>query len=275
MRDTIFPRGQVADNDAPPLASGRLASGVPGLDELLRGGPLERSATLVTGAPGTGKSLLGAQFVIEGGQRAEPGLLVCLEESAKHVIRAADKLGLPLGQLSDSGIVEVLFVPREHIQVGQFLDGLTDRIRPRRVQRLVIDSLNSVIDEHLPPADLRPLLRKLILAFKELGTTTLLTMDAARMLEYSTSELQDISQVADYVIDLRYSELAGSLRRTLILMTRDSAHDMRGHPYAIGRGGLRLDHFHEEPAPAEQPRRTGAEPPQGTQARPRRSIKRG
>ncbi|MEM3390848.1 MAG: ATPase domain-containing protein, partial [Archaeoglobaceae archaeon] len=58
----------------------RLKTGIPGMDEILNGGIPERNVVLLSGGPGTGKTIFGQQFLWYGLQSNEPGVYVALEE---------------------------------------------------------------------------------------------------------------------------------------------------------------------------------------------------
>ena len=94
---SVFPR--YTDDlvrDAPPPAvevARRVDSGIPGLDELLDGGLLRRSATLVSGSPGVGKTVMALQFLLAGAKRREPGLYVTLEEGPEQLMASARRWG--------------------------------------------------------------------------------------------------------------------------------------------------------------------------------------
>jgi len=58
----------------------RIVTGIAGLDEILGGGIPKRNVVLLSGGPGTGKSIFGQQYLYNGLLRGEPGILVVLEE---------------------------------------------------------------------------------------------------------------------------------------------------------------------------------------------------
>jgi circadian clock protein KaiC len=66
-------------------SSPRVATGIKGLDEILRGGLPENRLYLVEGEPGTGKTTLALQFLLEGARRGERGLYVTLSETADEL----------------------------------------------------------------------------------------------------------------------------------------------------------------------------------------------
>src|SRR6185437_8525786 len=109
----VFPRyaeEETGEVSAPSLVLGeRLPSGVPGLDPLMGGGLLRRSATLLAGSPGVSKNTFELQFVLEGARRGEPGLIFTLEENARQLHITADALDLSLRACSESGLVEVVY----------------------------------------------------------------------------------------------------------------------------------------------------------------------
>lgn len=74
----------------------RVSSGVPGLDEVLEGGFLAERACLVRGAPGTGKTTLGLQFLAAGAEAGEPVLFISLEEPEERVRQHAARRAIRL-----------------------------------------------------------------------------------------------------------------------------------------------------------------------------------
>ena len=194
-------------------SSSRLSSGVPGLDELLGGGLLERSVTLVSGSAGIGKSTLRAAVHPRGRRSAkEPGLYVTLEEGPEQLLASAEALGLPLRAAVDEGLVEILYSLAEHIRAGQFLTVLADRIQALKARRVVLDAATQMLTERMAPDELRQLLYKLVVRFKTLGVTSLLTLEAASL--YSTERVTELglSPIADNLLMLRYQEAEGRAR---------------------------------------------------------------
>jgi circadian clock protein KaiC len=89
----------------------RVESGTSGLDELLNGGYLMSSATLVTGVSGVGKTIMGLQYLRDGAQRGERGLMISLDEPPGQMIRNAAKIGFDLQAAISAGLVRLYFEP--------------------------------------------------------------------------------------------------------------------------------------------------------------------
>jgi circadian clock protein KaiC len=242
---TVFPRycleGEL-DSPPPPVESSRrVAAGVPGLDELCGGGLLERSVTLVSGSSGIGKTTLGLQFIVEGVKRGEPGIYVALEEGPAQLLAAADSLALSLREATESGLVELVYLSREHVRASQLVAILADRIQAKKTRRLVFDSVSHIATHGAVGEELRQLLYALIVRFKVLGVTSVLTLESSSMFSADTITDLGLSPIADNIIVLRYVQSQGELRPSLtVVKTRSSPHDWGTHYFTISQGGIRI-----------------------------------
>src|SRR5258708_3766037 len=87
----------------------RVSTGIAGLDDMLHGGLLAGSAVLVEGAPGTGKSTLGMQFINYGAAQAnEPGLILTFETFPRQYYRDASNFGWDFRALEDANKLRVV-----------------------------------------------------------------------------------------------------------------------------------------------------------------------
>ncbi|MFI5361256.1 MAG: ATPase domain-containing protein [Elusimicrobiota bacterium] len=263
----IFPRYQPQEEERlqPPPAKIqlRLSLGVAGLDRLLDSGLLARSVTLVSGSSGIGKSILALQFLLEGAARGEPGLYVTLEEGPEELLANAAALDLPLKKAVDDNLVDIVYLPPTHIRSTQFLTVLTDRIKEQKSRRLVLDSTTHIVASGMSPDDVRDLLYDLVVRFKNLGVTSLFTLESDLMfsMESSTDTYRGFAALADNVLLMRYSPGPSKMASTLMVVkTRGSTHDKGLFSIRIGKGGLHLGAPIDLPgrvfAPAEERRAT-------------------
>ena len=129
-------------------------TGVDGLDAILNGGLPRKRVYLAQGEPGTGKTTLGLQFLLEGVKQGESVLLITLSESKEEICAVAESHGLSLDQVhifEVKGTEEQLGIEEEYtafhpaeVELGQTVETLlaeVDRVKPRRV---VIDSLSEM-----------------------------------------------------------------------------------------------------------------------------------
>ena len=242
---SVFPRyGEDPQLDTPPPAlegASRLGSGIPGLDALLSGGFLRRSATLLSGSAGVGKSTFGMQFLVEGAKRGEPGLYVTLEEGPDQLLASADALGVRLRAAVKKGLIQILYISREHIRAGQFLTVLADRLKALKASRVVLDAATHMLTEHMAIDEFRHVLYKLVVRFKTLGITSVITLEAPYLSSTERVTEQNLSPVADNLLMLRYKDTDGRLAPTLtIVKTRGSDHDRGTYAIGIAKGGLRV-----------------------------------
>lgn len=79
----------------------RIKSGIPGLDALIQGGFPECSSVLVTGGPGTGKSILGLQFIVYGALNNEPGIYLMFDENKDKLFYQAEQFGWDIPKLEN------------------------------------------------------------------------------------------------------------------------------------------------------------------------------
>ena len=82
-----------------PPTSARASLGVPGLDAILGGGLPTNHLYLIDGEPGTGKTTLALQFLLEGTEHGERGLYVTLSESREELSQVAASHGWTLDEI--------------------------------------------------------------------------------------------------------------------------------------------------------------------------------
>ena len=79
-----------------PRTTGRVSTGIPGLDDILNGGFPRGHLYLIEGDPGTGKTTVALQFLLAGLQQGEQGLYVTLSESKQELEGVAESHGWSL-----------------------------------------------------------------------------------------------------------------------------------------------------------------------------------
>ncbi|RPJ36970.1 MAG: KaiC 1, partial [Deltaproteobacteria bacterium] len=155
-------------------------TGIPGLDEITSGGLPKGRPTLVCGAAGCGKTLLGMEFLVRGAtQYGEPGVFMSFEETAEELTNNVVSLGFDLNRLSASKrpFLDYVHVERSEIEeTGEYdLDGLFIRLEQAidsiGAKRVVLDTVESLFAGLPNPLILRAELRRLFRWLKDKGMT--------------------------------------------------------------------------------------------------------
>lgn len=119
--------------------------GIVGLDRILDGGIVKNSTVLVSGSPGTGKSILGLQYLYNGVEQFnERGLYLTFEESKKDLEDSAQSLGFEAWQEFVEEDDIVVYDKHHLLEEEDFnatLDILLDEFNRDEIDRLVLDSL--------------------------------------------------------------------------------------------------------------------------------------
>jgi len=158
----------------------RTPLGVPGLDDMLEGGLLTGSVALIQGAPGTGKTTLGTQFLYQGASKAdEAGLLVTFEQFPHTLYRDALTHGWNLRELEQEGKLRVVFTsPQVFLSSLQSpISPISSAMRDMAVKRVVIDSVSQFRVLSHNPVELRSYHNHLINGLRREGVTSLLVSE--------------------------------------------------------------------------------------------------
>jgi KaiC/GvpD/RAD55 family RecA-like ATPase len=152
-------------------------TGVDGLDSILDGGIPKQATVLVSGSPGTGKSILGIQYLYNGVSECDQkGIYLSFEENASDIADVADSLGFEdWEEYVDGGDIQV-HDKRELLQDENFtetLDRLLEEFQQSDYERLVLDSLTMFELFFDDEAEKRRYLLKFSDILKENGLTSL------------------------------------------------------------------------------------------------------
>ena len=224
--------------------SERVKTGIAGLDEMLGGGFLSETANLVEGAPGTGKSTLGMQFIVNGVQRYdEPGIILTFEEFPTQYYRDAEAFGWPFRELEAAGKLRVIMtspeVSRADVErVGGRIESLVREIGARRI---LVDSLSHFERITRDPVELRGVVYSFVNALKREGLTSLLTRESPVLIGEGDLSDEDVAFVMDSFLMLRYVEIYSAVRKALlVLKVRGSEHAKDIRQFEITGDGLEV-----------------------------------
>jgi len=225
---TFFQR--VRGPDVPGDASNasfaeRASTGIAGLDEMLGGGLPRSSSTVIQGATGTGKTLLGLQFLLEGARQGEPGIHFTLEETADQLRGIAHSFGWDLRELEQRRLFSICYVSPVELSTDAFLDRARELVEHSGARRAVLDSLTSMALGVPSERRFKELVYAMAKHFRALGVTFNMNMEIAELLGSAQLSGHGISFAADNVIQLKYVELDGNLERGIsVLKARGIRH---------------------------------------------------
>ncbi|MBC9176866.1 ATPase domain-containing protein [Pseudoroseomonas ludipueritiae] len=216
-------------------------SGVPDLDAMTGGGLQRRSATLVTGASGTGKTSLGLSF-LSCCTPEEPGLIFGFYETEGRMVRKADALGLGLREQIRSGAVRLIWQPTTEQFMDMLAYRLLDAVREGGYRRVFIDSLGAIARASAEPARQLEFFTALINELRAMGVTVMATWEIRNVFDSSAyMPAMELSSLFDNILMMRFAEVGDTLRRILmILKIRDSAFDASFRELLITQDGIRL-----------------------------------
>jgi circadian clock protein KaiC len=220
----------------------RTLTGIDGLDTMLNGGIPKGRVVLVCGGPGTGKTTLALQFLVNGYTKyGEKGIFVSLDEPLWKLFEEAKSYGWDLQKLQKEGGVSFIFEGNQgnpRTFVDSIINSIKKEIHNIDAQRISIDALTYLTILYPDIIARRSMVRKLFDALAETSATCLVTdevrMDGGRLIlleEY----------LADGVILLQTSQVERSQVRTIeIEKMRGTPVDDQIRPYIIEDKGIRV-----------------------------------
>ena len=219
-------------------------TGIKGLDEVTEGGLPKNRTTLVCGGAGSGKTLLGLDFVINGAlNHDEPGVFMSFEETEDELYKDVASLNLDLqGLVSQNKIrLEYVLLERRDIQEIDFnLEGIFTRlehaIESIGAKRVVLDSIESLFAGLTDPGLLRLEIKRLFRWLKEKQVTAIITGEPGQG-TFTRHGLEEYISDCIIFLDNRVHEQI-SIRRIRIMKYRGSNHGTNEYPFVIDKDGL-------------------------------------
>lgn len=222
-------------------------TGVPGLDEILGGGLTSGRVYLLEGVPGSGKTTIAMQFLMEGIRRGETVLYVTLSETEQELREVAASHGwsldgihihelAPGGDNLDPDTQYTMFHPSE-VELGSTTRRILDEVQRLNPTRVVFDSLAEV--RLLAGAVLR--FRRQVLALKQYFSgrgATVLLLDESQVAEQGLHVHTIVHGVIG--LDQMRPEYGGDRRRLRISKYRGRRFRSGFHDYQIATGGVRV-----------------------------------
>ncbi|MEM4461991.1 MAG: KaiC domain-containing protein [Candidatus Bathyarchaeia archaeon] len=232
------------------MAIERVFTGIPGFDEILNGGIPRRNVVLLSGGPGTGKSIFGYQYLYNGLVRGQPGVFVALEEHPVQVRLSMAQFGWDVAPYEEKGrfaLVDAFtagigeaarrekYVVKAPDDFQMLVDTIRAAVKEVEAERVVIDSVTTLYIT-------KPMLaRSVVLQLKKvlsgLGCTSILIS------QVSVTERgfggPGVEHAADGIVRLDLDEVGGELKRSIIVWKmRGTSHSMRRHPFDITDRGI-------------------------------------
>lgn len=235
----LFPRlADVPDERDYSLGDVRLSSGIAALDDMLAEGYWPGASTLIAGPSGTGKTLMGLHFIVNGARQGQPGVIASLQENPTQLARVLAGFGWSLNEPN----VEMMYHSPVDVYIDEWvyeLMALVDRTGARRV---LIDSLADLRMAAGDEVRFREFVYSLVQRFSRQGVSVLMTFEIPHL--FGATQLSDsaVSPLSDNVVMLSYVREKDELSRSMaVVKTRASRHDPAVRRFVIGPAGIVLE----------------------------------
>ncbi|PTD93846.1 ATPase [archaeon SCG-AAA382B04] len=231
----------------------KIPTGIEGLDRVLYGGIPSGSVVLISGSSGTGKTILGTQFLIRGAEeQRERGMFVSLDERPSNLREDFKDIGFEIESLEKKDDLIMLdaaspkvglvsdeeYVARFGLEVDSLLNDISRIHNEKDVDRIVIDSLPLIAFR--TEEGVGTTIYRLMSLLNELDSTALVITEreegSAKISRYGVEQY-----AARGVILLNTRMVGNEMRRNLLIKKiRGGDHDRRRYPFEISKGGIEV-----------------------------------
>lgn len=225
----------------------RVKTGIKGFDKLIEGGFPRGKIILLSGTPGTSKTIFALQFLYNGAtQFNENGLYVSFEEREKNLKSQASQFGWDFDKLEKANKVNILSIPANSIKETTAFE-IISMAKKNSVKRLIIDSLSTLSINtpttyskvnDLTEISIKRFMYTFINDLRDMkdGTTSLLISQTAEG-QLSRDTVSEF--ICDGIILIKYESIGGEYSRNLIIRKmRETDNDEDIHPLEIGKNGI-------------------------------------
>lgn len=217
----------------------RVPTGVKNLDRLIEGGFEKNSTNLIVGGSGSGKTIFGVQFLIEGMKRGEKCLLVTLEEKKEAFYKNMYELGIDLEKYEKEG--NFFFIEYTPEKVKRMLDEgggeIETIVLSKKINRISIDSATSFILLFDKELEKKEAALSLFNILKGWNCTSLLISEENPSEKRNTSRVLNLE--ADSIMLLYFQEGKKERERFIeVLKMRGTNHSLKVYKYEIRQGGV-------------------------------------
>jgi len=196
----------------------RVSTGIDGLDKVIEGGFPKGSLILLTGNPGTGKTIFSARFIYRGAtDYGENGVYVNFSESREAFYENMKPFGFDFKHIEEEGKFRylIMLAMREN-GISTMLKLILEEVNRVKAQRLVIDSFSAIAQAFEKPHDARILINTVLdRIVRCMGCTTILIVEVPFGEERIGLGMEEF--VADGVIHLRVGRLEQRLFRDMAI----------------------------------------------------------
>lgn len=236
----VFPRVEALFKGVAPAraATGRVSSGIAGVDTMFHGGLPACSSTLIYGPSGAGKTTFGLHFVSQATPDA-PALLYGFYETPDRLIAKAESIGIDLARMLETGALRIVWRSLAENHPDEIIYDIIRQVEEIGAQRLFIDGLHSFRGSLIHQERLPLIVNALLNRLQSLGVTVVGTLVNSSVFLPSDLGTGEMSTLFGNVVLLHYARRDGTLIRNLsILKVRDSDYDPIAEEFHVCNKGV-------------------------------------
>ena len=239
----VFPRIPEQQQQRVQRSRRRLATGVPGLDEMMGGGIPAGDVLLITGPAGTGKTTFATQFVAQGLSEGESCVVAVFEEYPETYLARAKTLNVNFDEMVQKGRLAITYLRPLDLSVDEMLNAIRSEVEAVGATRVVIDSLSG-FEVALAPTyreDFRESLYRLVGALTATGVTVVMTAEVIDVFPDFRFTTERVSFITDDIIVQRYVEIESHLQKVVaVVKMRGSQHSTDFRMYDLTAQGASI-----------------------------------